>query len=171
MFTGWLSWLLVPPLTKVLIHADYGEYGMFSDEFHRTFRHKYEVEFETTPQYYPHLDKQHHKVGIESRWDPRTVEVFEQLGPERSRDKTRYTEDCGRVFGLHIVEIPTALLDVMYISEYDGLEWVWCNTSQKYRDILMETLGIDDVLKYTQQRVNEMKWYEEYLDSKNILYL
>ena len=152
--------LLGVPLSKVLIHADYGSYGMFSDEFHRKFQEKYQMDFDEVPHYYSNLDKTHLNKHIESRYDPRTIDIFEQLGAERSRKKTRYSEESGHVYGLSVVKVPTALLDVMYISEYNGLEWIWCNTSQKYKQILMATLGSYDVLKNTQQEVRTVQRFK-----------
>ena len=70
--------------TKILIHSDYGAYGEFSEEFQKTFAEKYDIDIYSITHYGPYFDKKNTNVGIETRYDPRIIDIFEQLGPEKS---------------------------------------------------------------------------------------
>ena len=70
--------------TKILIHSDYGAYGEFSQAFQKTFTEKYGIDIYSITHYNPYLDKKNTNVGIETRYDPRIIDIFEQLGPEKS---------------------------------------------------------------------------------------
>ena len=100
--------------TKILIHSDYGAYGEFSKAFQKTFTEKYGIDIYSITHYGPYFDKKNTNVGIETRYDPRIIDIFEQLGPEKSGVKTF----LDRKSSLKIVEIPTILLDAFYTLEH-----------------------------------------------------
>ena len=147
--------------TKILIHSDYGAYG-FSDEFQKSFTDKYGIDIYSITHYDPYFDQKNTNEFIETRYDPRIIDIFEQLGPEKSGVKTF----LDRKSSLKIVEIPTILLDAFYISAYDGAEWVWCNTSKKYKEILFS--GIRAKMS---EKMDILRRCEEYLTEKQIHYL
>ena len=152
--------------TKILIHSDYGAYGEFSEEFQKTFTEKYGIDIYSITHYGPYFDKKNTNVGIETRYDPRIIDIFEQLGPEKSQVSNGTESMSVRKNSLKIVEIPTILLDAFYISEYDGAEWVWCNTSKKYKELLFS--GIRAKMS---EKMEILRRCEEYLTEKQIHYL
>jgi hypothetical protein len=158
------------PLTKILIHSDYGGYGIFSEEFKQTFEETYHIDFDDLPSYDPYYDKKNKNKYIETRYDPRLIDTFEKLGAMRSTEKI--SERPLFRSSLKIVEIPTMLLDTFYISEYDGAEWIWCNVSKKYKDVLFDFLfGVINRDNTVQHRLNEITRCEEFLKANNIRFI
>ena len=161
--------------TKILIHSDYGAYG-FSDEFQKSFIDKYGIDIYSITHYDPYFDQKNTNEFIETRYDPRVIDVFEQLGPEKSNlDGVKKFIDSStigsqpltvRKNSLKIVEIPTILLDAFYISAYDGAEWVWCNTSKKYKELLFS--GIRAKMS---EKMEILRRCEAYLTEKQIHYV
>lgn len=120
------------PLTKVLIHPGYGSYGCFTDEFREEFKKTYNIDYGSIPYYEPDFDKLNKNKNIESRYDDRIVSLYEKLGNEKSIKQSNYKIDR-----LLVVSIPTEIIDTLNISDYDGSEWIWCNTSKKYKELLL----------------------------------
>jgi hypothetical protein len=140
------------------------------------------------PSYDPFFDKKNKNEYIETRYDSRLIDIFEKLGAELRDGKTFERKRPGHKSSLKIVEIPTMMLDAFYISEYDGAEWIWCNISKKYKDVLLgdvvrkgevdETYGeikmnpcminSDNNLPNVQHRLNEIAQCEKFLISNNI---
>ena len=105
--------------TKILIHSDYGAYGEFSKAFQKTFTEKYGIDIYSITHYGPYFDKKNTNVGIETRYDPRIIDIFEQLGPAKSGVKEiGFQPLIVRKSSLKIVEIPTILLDAFYTLEH-----------------------------------------------------
>ena len=153
-------------LTKILIHRGDGTYGSFSNEFYDEFARTYDINFQSLPSYDPFLDEKHLNEHISSRYDPRLIDIFEKLGKDRCFEKI--PERPHRKSPLTIVEIPTMLLDAFYISEYDGGEWIWCNISKKYKDVLLDALNTEKKLPTIQHKLDEIKQCENYLTENNI---
>ena len=157
------------PLTKVLIHNDYGAYGGFSEEFYQEFTQTYGIDFNTLPSYDPSFDKKNKNEDISSRYDPRLIHIFEKLGKDRTIEKI--PERPYRKSSMIIEEIPTALLDAFYISEYDGAEWIWCNISKKYKDVLFDAVQNHKKMADIQDQLNEIAQCEEFLTANEILFV
>ena len=154
------------PLTKILIHGGYGAYGCFSEEFHHEFTQTYGIDFESLPSYDPFHDDKHQNEHISSRYDPRLIDIFEKLGKDRCIEKIPQQPFIRS--SLKIVELPTMLLDAFYISQYDGAEWIWCNISKKYKDVLLDALNTEKKLPTIQHKLDEIKQCENYLTENNI---
>ena len=153
-------------VTKILIHRGYGAYGSFSDEFYQEFARTYDIDFQSLPSYDPFHDKKHQNEHISSRYDPRLIDIFEKLGKDRCFEKI--PEQSYRKSSLTIVEIPTMLLDVFYISAYDGAEWIWCNISKKYKDVLLDALNTENFLPTIQHKLDEIAQCEKFLTENDI---
>jgi len=156
-------------LTKILIHRGYGAYGSFSDEFYQEFARTYNIDFQSLPSYDPFHDDKHQNEHISSRYDPRLIHIFEKLGKDRCFEKI--PEQSYRTSSLKIVEIPTMLLDAFYISAYDGAEWIWCNISKKYKDVLFDALNTEKKLPTIQHKLDEIAQCEKFLTENDIYFV
>jgi hypothetical protein len=148
------------PLTKVLIHGSYGAYGLFSKEFREEFEKTYNISFGTIIHYDPSYDVGHRNKYIESRYDKRLIDICEKLGSEKSLQQNERTYYNSL---LTIELVPTEIIDALYISEYDGSEWLWFNTSKKYKELLMMLLDNKIDISEVNEKIKVLKKCEQYL--------
>jgi hypothetical protein len=150
----------VLPLTKVIIHKGYGAFGLFSNKFEKEFKNTYTVDLQSLLLYDPYHDKMNSNKYIDTRYDIRIISLFEKLGRHASNDGLQ---------SMCIVCIPTELIKDFYINEYDGAEWIWCNISKKYKELLFSIMKSDG--KITDMFLNKIyliKRCEKYLIDNNI---
>lgn len=146
------------PLTKVLIHKGHGAYGLFTQEFREEFEKIHNISFSEIIHYDPEWDSEMKNKYIESRYDKRLIDIYEKLGPERS------LEQFGRKpRNLFIETIPTELINAFHIDAYDGAEWIWCNTSKKYKELLLLLIDNKIDIQGVNEKIEIIKRCEQYL--------
>lgn len=148
------------PLTKVLIHKNYGAFGLFSNQFEKEFKNTYGIDLQSLILYDPYHDKMNHNKNINARYDTRIIDLFEKLGSVTSNED---------ISSMSIVSIPTELIIDFHINEYDGAEWIWCNISKKYKEILFSIMESNNKITHEYiDKIYMIKKCEKYLIDNNI---
>jgi hypothetical protein len=110
---------------KLLINACYGGYGVSNEAIELWAQKKNIVLTKKTTEYgdYDYYTVDGEPISGMHRADPTLIEVFEELGSERT---------SGEHGELQLVEIPDGC--EYYVDEYDGMEYIgdtWINVSVK----------------------------------------